>query len=175
MPRSLVGGDLAGPDMAQPYMKKDDDEEEGDPPLLPPPPHKPYRRASRCLRPGTIREPLAALACRIWRDLASCLPAQSVVASSGVRIVTTLCWSGRGDRSQDLAGNWDREGSELPGSGVPPFAVSRHLGASDRAGRSASRRCFRIPLARGRCSNPFTGTIFFSALELHVQYFRLDP
>ncbi|KAG2542294.1 hypothetical protein PVAP13_9NG843500 [Panicum virgatum] len=28
MPRSLVGGDLAGPDMAQPYMKKDDDDEE---------------------------------------------------------------------------------------------------------------------------------------------------
>ena len=27
-----------------------------------------------------------------------------------------------------------REGSELPGSGVPPFAASRHLGASDRAG-----------------------------------------
>ncbi|KAF8684302.1 hypothetical protein HU200_044353 [Digitaria exilis] len=28
MPRSLVGGDLAGPEMAQPYMKKDDDDEE---------------------------------------------------------------------------------------------------------------------------------------------------
>uniref|UniRef100_A0A0A9G0N9 Uncharacterized protein n=1 Tax=Arundo donax TaxID=35708 RepID=A0A0A9G0N9_ARUDO len=28
MPRSRVGGDLAGPDMAQPFMKKDDDEEE---------------------------------------------------------------------------------------------------------------------------------------------------
>ncbi|GJN08551.1 hypothetical protein PR202_ga26486 [Eleusine coracana subsp. coracana] len=29
MPRSLVGGDLAVPDMAQPYMKKDDDDEDG--------------------------------------------------------------------------------------------------------------------------------------------------
>ncbi|CAL4938408.1 unnamed protein product [Urochloa decumbens] len=28
MPRSLVGGDLAVPEMAQPYMKKDDDDEE---------------------------------------------------------------------------------------------------------------------------------------------------
>ncbi|KAK3150964.1 hypothetical protein QOZ80_3AG0239910 [Eleusine coracana subsp. coracana] len=28
MPRSLVGGDLAVPDMAQPYMKKDDDDED---------------------------------------------------------------------------------------------------------------------------------------------------
>ncbi|RLN39967.1 hypothetical protein C2845_PM01G08390 [Panicum miliaceum] len=28
MPRSLVGGDLAAPEMAQPYMKKDDDDEE---------------------------------------------------------------------------------------------------------------------------------------------------
>jgi hypothetical protein len=29
MPRSIVGGDLAVPDMAQPYMKKDDDDEDG--------------------------------------------------------------------------------------------------------------------------------------------------
>jgi hypothetical protein len=29
MPRSLAGGDLAVPNMAQPYMKKDDDDEDG--------------------------------------------------------------------------------------------------------------------------------------------------
>ena len=65
MPRSLAGGDLAVPEMAQPYMKKDDDDEDGQPPLLPPSPAKPYLRASCCFRAATIWVPLPVLVCRI--------------------------------------------------------------------------------------------------------------
>jgi len=161
--------------MAQPYMKKDDDEEEGDPPLLPPPPHKPYPRSSRCLLPGTIREQLPALACRIWRDLASCLLADSVVASSGVRIMTMLCWSGRGDRSRDLAGNWGgRARSYLDLECLPSRyrATLVHLiGRAVLLRVAVSESHLREGDALTHSPEPF----FFSALELHVQYFRLDP
>lgn len=65
MPRSLVGGDLAVPETAHPYMKKDDDDEDGYPPLLHSPPLNPTYVSPAAFPRLRSECPLPVLVCRI--------------------------------------------------------------------------------------------------------------